>query len=202
MRLVVLTFLTLALCSCEKPAPPADFLNELVNMQRTDRVAIGWVEGQKAEVIVFGVEPALVDVDVSPQDALKFKQDYLEQSRPIASMEGSDAQQSPDARWVTHRSKDNEFVLADSAATSKKILLDGKNVLTSLYWSSNGKYLLYVEKSGAWERGPCNKYFADGRDIMVYRIRDGQKGRIYQVCDGYPYTRFGWVRVPQSVPIS
>lgn len=202
-RLLTLLMLILAalLSSCEKPAPPADLLSELMNHQRADRIAIGWIDNQRAEIIVFGVKPLLRQITVSPQDEMKFKQEYLERRRSATTSEGTDAQQSPDDKWLTYRTRDNQFVLADTAEGKVRRLFDGKNVLTALYWSPNAEYLFYVEKAGAWENGECNKYLADGRDIMVYRVRDGKKGRVYQVCDGYPYTRFGWVRVPSTTPV-
>jgi hypothetical protein len=61
---------------------------------------------------------------------------------------------------------------------------------------------MYVEKAGAWERGPCASNLADGRDVMVYRLRDAQKGKVFQVCDGFPFQQLDWVRVPASVALS
>jgi hypothetical protein len=201
IKLVTLCLLALAY-SCSKPAPPKDMLDELMQKEHTDRLSIGWVDGQKLEVIVFGSKPDLRQFTISAQDANKLKEEYSRRNRPAEISEGTDAQLSPDDKWMTYRTRDNKFVLADSNRRVDRALFDGSGVLTPLYWSPQSEYLMYVEKAGAWETGFCARNLADGRDIMVYRVHDGQKGRVYQVCDGYPYARFGWLRTPINLPLS
>ena len=160
------------------------------------------MDGQKLEIIVFGPNPDKRQFTVPAQDASKLAEEYKSANRPAGIPDGKDAQRSPDGKWITFRTRDNKFVLADSKGAIQRRLFDGDKVLTPLYWSPQSEYLMYVEKSGAWENGSCALNLADGRDVMVYRVHDGQKSRVYQVCDGYPYTRFGWLRIPSDLPIS
>lgn len=177
-------------------------LEELTSKEHKDGLSIGWVDGQKLEIIVFGVNPSTKQFTIPAQDASRIAEEYKDANRPARIPDGTDAQQSPDGKWITYRTRDNKFVLADPKGVIQKTLFDGDKILTSLYWSPESEYLMYVEKAGTWETGPCARNLADGRDIMVYRVRDGQKGRVYQVCEGYPYTRFGWLRVPSDIPLT
>ncbi len=113
-----------------------------------------------------------------------------DRNKPAEIRGGAGAQQSPDGKWITYRTSENKFVLTDSAGSVQQTLLAGDKILTALYWSPDSEYLMYVEKSGKWDTS-CLRYMEDGRDVMVYRLRDGQQGRVLQVCQGYPYTRFG-----------
>lgn len=185
--------------SCSKSAPSKDMLEELTNKERKEGLSIGWMDGQKLEIIVFGVNPGTKQFTVPAQDASKLTEEYKDANRPTEIPDGTDAQRSPDGKWITYRTRDNKFALADSKGEIQRTLFDGDKVLTPLYWSPQSEYLMYVEKAGTWEKGPCARNLADGRNVMVYRVRDGQKGRVYQVCDGYPYTRFGWLRIPSNL---
>lgn len=198
---IILVFLGL-IFSCSKPAPSNNMLNELVNKEHTDGLSIGWIDGQELEVIVFGAKPDRKRFTVSAEEASKLAKEYKDANRPADIPNGKDAQRSPDGKWITYRTRDNKFVLADSQGVIQKMLFDGNAVLTPLYWSPQSNYLMYVEKAGTWALGPCARDLADGRDIMVYRIRDGEKGRVYQVCEGYPYTRLGWLRIPSDIPMT
>lgn len=104
-------------------------------------------------------------------------------------VEGTFPTWSPDGKWITYRTAKDRIVLAFPTGTVQRTLLEGKNVLTGLSWSPDSQFLMYVQKPGAWEYGPCARYLADGRDVTVYRLRDGEKGGVFQVCDGYPYQR-------------
>lgn len=205
---LVFTLLTLSLAtflySCEKETPPQEMLNDLVKKERVDRIGIGRVDEQtkKLELIVFGVKPELRELTISSADILKIREEHEDENRPANMPEGTDAQLSPDGRWITYRTRDNKFVLADSTGKIERTLFGGKEIVTPLHWSLDAEYLLYVERTGAWEFGECGKYLTDGWDLMVYRVRDGQKGLIYQVCEGYPVGGFGWIRIPVGLPLS
>ena len=122
------------------------------------------------------------------------------QSAPLA--DGTLANWSPDGKWMTYRTLENKFVLADANGKMQRTLLDGKEIVTGLLWSPDSQFLLYVKKAGTWEFGECARNLADGRDVMVYRLRDGATGEVFQVCDGFPYGQLDWVRVPSSLPLS
>jgi Tol biopolymer transport system component len=121
------------------------------------------------------------------------------QTTPIA--QGTLATWSPNGKWITYRTPAGKFVLADTTGKIQRDLLDSKNILTGLSWSPDSEFLMYVEKAGAWG-GPCARNFAEGRDVMVYRLRDAQKGKVFQVCDGFPYQQLDWIRVPSAIPLT
>lgn len=176
-------------------------VDELIQKQSSDRLGIGWIDGQKLEVIAFGTKLASHEFTLSAKAASDLTAQIGEHNRPAAIGSGTDAQLSPDGSRMTYRTSGNKFVLADSRGTILKTLLDGQKILTPLYWSPQSEYLLYVEKAGTWESGFCSKNLADGRDIMVYRMRDGEKGIVYQVCDGFPYGKIGWLRLPPGAAL-
>jgi hypothetical protein len=199
MTLSFLVLVLVSLLGCNKSAPPKDVLAELVQKQHQEHMSIGWIDGQKLELLVFGTKPNLRDYTLSAEEAQRLTTEARKREKPLQIEGGSDAQRAPDGKWITYRTAENKFVLADSAGKVQRTLLAGDKILTALYWSPNSEYLMYVEKSGKWDTG-CLRYGEDGRDLVVYRLRDGQQGRVFQVCQGYPYTRFGWLRVPANLP--
>jgi WD40 repeat protein len=126
----------------------------------------------------------------------------LQTKKSVQIAQGALATWSPDGKWITYRTRDEKFVLADATGKVQRTLLDGKDILGSLSWSPGSQFLMYVARAGAWGFGPCARYLADGRDVMVYRLRDAQKGRVFQVCDGYPYWQLGWIRIPSNMPLT
>jgi hypothetical protein len=183
---------------CNKSALPKDLLDELSQKGHQDHLAIGWVDGQKLEVVAFAAKPQLRDYVLSPEQAQEISTESQVREKPIEVAEGSDAQRSPDGKWITYRTLDNKFVLTDSLGKLKRPLFGGDKILTSVYWSPDSEYLMYVQKSGKFDVG-CLRYMDDGRDIVIYRLRDGHQGRIYQTCQGYPVNRFGWLTVPPKL---
>lgn len=180
---------------CNKPAPPAELLRELVRKQRQDRIAIGRLDDVQLEFIVFGDQPEMRAVDLTKEQAGMLQE--VQQSRPVANAGVSDAQRSPDGKWLTFRTRENMFVLVDAAGSVQRTLFAGDTTLSPPRWSPDSEYLMYIEKSWKWETTGCR--VADGKDVMVYRVRDGQFGRVFQVCKGYPYTNLFWLHLPPSI---
>lgn len=60
---------------------------------------------------------------------------------------------------------------------------------------------MYVKKGGIWEATNPLKCLDDVKDVMVYRVHDGQQGRIYQLCEGFPYWELQWLKVPANLPL-
>jgi YD repeat-containing protein len=194
---LALLFVVLIL-GCNAAAPPKDVLDELIQKQRRDHMGIGWVDGQKLELIEFGTKPTLRDYTLSVEEVQKLSAKSRTGEKPPKVEGGSDIQRSPNGKWITYRTQEKKFVLADASGRVQRALLADNRILTALYWSPDSEYLMYVAKSGKWDTG-CLRYAEDGRDIIVYRLRDGQQGRVYQVCQGYPYTRFDWLTVPSDL---
>ena len=89
---------------------------------------------------------------------------------------------SPDGKWITYKSQKDRFVIADATGKVQRTLLDNKHVLTMLHWSPNSEYLMYVEKSGADGSLNC----PNAKDVVAYRLRDGQTASVFQVCEAIP----------------
>ena len=105
---------------------------------------------------------------------------------------------SPDGKWITYRTQKDQFVLADTTGTVQRVLLGSKRVLTMLHWSPNSEYLMYVEKSRASGSLNC----PNAKDVVAYRLRDGQSAPVFQVCEGYPFWVLRWVQLPSNVPLA
>jgi hypothetical protein len=196
----LLTFVLL-MVSCARNRLNGNLIADLEHMERTDRITIGWIDDQTLAVIVFEGPPTLRQFSVSEQQAAQVRQDYLGENRAISASDGTDGQLSPDGTLMTYRTRDNKFVLADANGKPKRTLFGADGILTPLYWSPNEEYLMYVEKASAWEWGQCGRYLADGKEIMAYRLRDGQRSSVYEVCEGYPYTRFAWLQLPAGISL-
>jgi hypothetical protein len=172
-------------------------LQELVGLQKAKHLTIGRRDRDRLEFIVFGERPELRKTQLSGTVAAQLNVQNPE-SR-LATVEGrTDGQRSPDGKWMTFRTPEDTFVLADAMGKVQRTLLRGSQILTPLYWSPDSRYLMYVETSGTWDWG-CGRYLQDGRDIMVYRLSDGESGRVFQVCQGYPATFFEWLVLPPTV---
>ena len=116
-------------------------------------------------------------------------------------VDGIDVNWSGDGKWVAYRTRGNKFVLADSSGKTQHVLFDGKQVVTPLRWSPDDEFLTYVKKGAKWEPINPMKCLDDVEDVMVYRVQDGQQGRVYQVCAGYPYWELHWLKVPANLPL-
>ncbi|HLM80830.1 MAG TPA: hypothetical protein VK302_09370 [Terriglobales bacterium] len=104
---------------------------------------------------------------------------------------------SPDGKWISYRNPEGRFVLVDAGGQTTRTLFDGKNVLTPLHWSPDSEYFMYVVKTGAWRGFNC----LDAKDIIVYRLQDGQSDAVYGLCEGYPYSVLQWFQLPSKVPL-
>ena len=58
---------------------------------------------------------------------------------------------------------------------------------------------MWVENSNRFDLDGTFWAVDDSRDVMIYRIRDGQRGRVYQVTEGYPWGQLEWLMVPPTV---
>jgi len=104
---------------------------------------------------------------------------------------------SPDGKWISYRDSEGRFVLVDGGGQTKRSLFGGKNILTPLYWSPDSEYFMYVAKTAAWRGFNC----LDAKDVIVYRLQDGQSGPVYGLCEGYPYSVLRWFQLPSKVPL-
>lgn len=120
----------------------------------------------------------------------------LHKYQPVGA--GTSPSWSPDGKHMIYRTVKNWFVFADPSGSVQRSLLDGKDVLTPLYWSPDSEYLMYLTKSKASGSLNC----PDARDVVAYRLRDGQSAPVYQVCEGYPYWMLRWIRLPSNVPLA
>ncbi len=104
---------------------------------------------------------------------------------------------APDGKWISYRNPEGRFVLVDAAGPITRSLFDGKNILTPLYWSPDSQYFMYVAKTAAWRGFNC----LDAKDVIVYRLHDGQSDPVYGLCGGYPYWVLRWFQLPSKVPL-
>lgn len=104
---------------------------------------------------------------------------------------------SPDGKWISYRNPEGRFVLVDASGQTARALFDGRNILTPLYWSPDSEYFMYVAKTSAWRGFNC----LDAKDVIVVRLRDGENGPVYGLCEGYPYSALRWFQLPSKVPL-
>jgi Tol biopolymer transport system component len=198
IKLVALVSL-MAVAACSQNAPK-NLLENLVQQQRKNRLAIGWVDDQKLQVILFSLTKPEIRSYTLPSDGKK-QVAATENQNAAAKVDGTDVSWSPDRKWVTYRTRENKFVLADASGKTQRVLFDGKQVGTPLRWSPDDEFLMYVKKAATWEPINPMKCLDDAEDVMVYRVQDGQQGRVYQVCAGYPYWELHWLKVPANLPL-
>lgn len=111
---------------------------------------------------------------------------------------GTSPSWSPDGKWITYKTAKNQFVLADASGEVQRTLVEGGGVLTRLYWSPDSDYLMYVRKSKVSGSLNC----PDAKDVVAYRLGDGQSAAVYRVCEGYPFWMLRWVQLPSNVSLS
>ncbi len=177
-----------------------DLLENLAQQQQKNRLAIGWVDDQKLKVILFSPTKPEIRSYSLPSDG-KQSLASTEAHGPAGKVDGTDVSWSLDRKWVTYRTRENKFVLADASGKTQRVLFDGKQVVTPLRWSPDDEFLMYVKKGATWEPTNPMKCLDDAKDVMVYRVQDGQQGRVYQVCEGYPYWELQWLKVPANLPL-
>jgi len=59
---------------------------------------------------------------------------------------------------------------------------------------------MYVQKGGTWDVAGL-RCGDDTFNVIVYRLRDGKSGSVYQSCQGYPYGGFQWLQIPSNLPL-
>ena len=188
--------------ACSQTPLPGDLLNELRGIEQRDRIAIGWVYQQhELDVILMGGKPEMRRYSITADEAQKV---VVSHEQPARISDGTEALRSPDGRWITYRSRNNKLVLADPNGQVQRTLLDGRQALTPLRWSPDSKYLMYVQKGGVWVTPSLSWVLSCGDDViyvMVYRVRDGRNGSVFEGCQGYPYWEMQWIRVPANLPL-
>jgi Tol biopolymer transport system component len=198
IKLVALVSLVVV-AACSQNAPK-ELLENLVQQQQKNRLAIGWVDDQKLNVILFSLTKPEIRSYTLPGNGKRSLPAHEDQNA-AGKVDGTDVSWSPDGKWVTYRTRENKFVLADASGKTQRVLFDGQQVGTPLHWSPDDDFLMYVKKAATWEPINPMKCLDDAEDVMVYRVQDGQQGRVYQVCAGYPYWELHWLKVPANLPL-
>lgn len=193
---VLASFVFMSACSGK---PSKELLENLMQQQEKNRLAIGWVDDQKLKVILFSLTKPEMRSYTLADGAKKLLFPTGEQS-PVVKVDGTDIRWSHDRKWFIYRTRENKFVLADPSGNIRRFLFDGRQ-LTPLRWSPNDDFLMYVKKGATWEPINPMRCLDDTEDVMVYRIEDGQQARVFQVCAGYPYWELDWLRVPANLPL-
>ena len=175
-------------------------MENLVQQQQKNRLAIGRVDDQKLNVILFSSTKPEIRSYSLPSGQKNLPASTEAQSSG-GKIDGTDVSWSPDRKWITYRTRENNFVLADATGKTQRVLMNGKEVVTPLRWSPDDGFLMYVKKGATWEPTNPMKCLDDTKDIMVYRVQDGQRARVYQVCEGYPYWELQWLTIPTNLPL-
>ncbi len=193
----IASFLVAAACSQNAPK---DLLDNLVEQQHENRLAIGWSDDRKLTVILFSLtNPEIRSYTLPGNGKKQFA--MTESQNAVRTVDGTDVSWSSDGKRVAYRTRRNKLVLADSSGKTQRVLFDGRQVLTPLHWSPDDEFLMYVKKGATWEPSNPMKCLDDTEDVVVYRVKDGKQGRVYQVCAGYPYWELHWLKVPANLPI-
>jgi hypothetical protein len=98
------------MAGCNKSVLPKEALGELIQKQQKEHLAIGWLDGQKLEIIIFGTKPDTRDYTLTAEEAQAISVESQAREKPAEYGGGSDAQHSPDGKWITYRTRDNKFV--------------------------------------------------------------------------------------------
>lgn len=178
-----------------RSGPPSDLLDELRSLQRQHVWIARLYQSRQLELVVAG-EPDRVPVADLPSDVGDRLEKQRSQRRQSINFIGdSDAQLSPDGKWVTYRTSDKHYVLSDRAGILKREIVSETHISTPMYWSPDGRYLMYCAESL-----PGDSRVVSGQvDMLVYRVKDGVQGRVTTFDELYPFETFGWLVVPADV---
>jgi hypothetical protein len=84
-----------------------------------------------------------------------------------------------------------QCTISDPKDDSRTVLFKSTGVLTPLYWSPDGRYLLFV-RTLPTTRLPLRCRGDEEHDVLVYEPVSRTEEIVTTVCGGYPYRRFGW----------
>lgn len=79
----------------------------------------------------------------------------------------------------------------DSNKKTTTVLFKSAHIVTPLYWSPDGRLLLFVRDLATW-RFPVRCGFDEEHDVVVYEPATRKELVVRTVCGGYPYKQFGW----------
>lgn len=185
--------------SCSVKELPSDLFDDLSEMEEKERITVGWIyQDRELTLIVYRSKP---EIQVCLIPANVERSILVENFKPIRIDNGTDAMQSPNGLWITYRTRDDELVLADANGKIQRTLFQGNRVVTPLYWSPNSRYLMYVEKGGVFDLAGLQN-MSDAFYVMIYRLRDGERGPINVSWSGYPHWNFRWIRIPETLPMT
>jgi hypothetical protein len=85
----------------------------------------------------------------------------------------------------------NQCAIFDSNKKTTTFLFESAHVVTPLYWSPDGRLLLFV-RDLATVRFPVRCGFDEEHDVVVYEPTTQKELIVRTVCGGYPYKKFGW----------
>jgi hypothetical protein len=166
-------------------------------MQQRERVVIGRMSRQELQAIVFEPAPNMKGYQLSETEAEEIKT-LSRRATGQGSSDGRDGQRSPNGKWLARRTND-KYVLASTDGATERMLFEATGVLAAIRWSPNSEYFMWVEKSNRFDIDGHFWAVDDSCDVMIYRIQDGQRGRVYKVTEGYPYGQLEWLIVPPTV---
>lgn len=94
---------------------------------------------------------------------------------------------------------DNQCLIADSMKNSTTFLFKNDHIVTPLYWSPDGRLLLFV-RDMASIRFPVRCGFDEEHDVVIYEPATGKELIVRTVCGGYPYKQLGWYVAHDQIP--
>jgi hypothetical protein len=97
---------------------------------------------------------------------------------------------SSDGQWIG-TCELSSCTVAERSNPTNRVSLSIKNLLTPLYWSSDGRLIFYLVKGPTW-RSPSRCSLEDERDITVIEVATGISGVAMTVCGGFPYDQLRW----------
>lgn len=109
--------------------------------------------------------------------------------RRLIGMPNAPSQKTADGKTATCDHK--QCTIFDPESKSTKSLFNSDDVVTPLYWSPDGRLLLFVRDVKRL-RLPLRCGWDDEHDVVVYDPSSCKEEIVTTVCGGYPYRQFGW----------
>jgi hypothetical protein len=198
IKLVLVATVIASFVGCGKAAPQS-VLEDLGAMGKRDHVVIGRVSRTELELISVDPDPAMRRLLISETDA-KIIEASSERLRAQTEPRENGDRRSPNGKWVV-RVINDEYVLTQSSGEIKRTRIRKNSTLTPVRWSPHSEFLMWIEESDRFDL-TSRRAIGDYRDVMIYRVRDGQTGRLYKVPDAYPFTQLDWLVLPKDLPAS